>query len=93
MFSKQDSVNVLTTTTALLPAAPNRRAILISGPNTNRFTLSLNATAILDQGITLYAADAPLSLNVHEHGDIVTRAWTAISATAAQNVTIISIFD
>lgn len=93
MFSKQDTVNVLTTSTALLPAAPNRRAILISGPFTNRFTLSLNSTALLDQGITLYAAGAPLALNVQDHGDIVTRAWTAISATAAQNVTIVSIFD
>jgi hypothetical protein len=93
MFSKQDTVNVLTSSTALIPAAPNRKAIIISGPPTNRFTLSLNATAVLDQGITLYASNVPLALNASDHGDIVTRAWTAISATASQNVTIVSVFD
>jgi hypothetical protein len=61
-------------------------------PNTNRFTLSLASTAVIDQGITLYAGGTTLVLTVAEHGDLVTRAWNAISATASQNVTVIEVF-
>lgn len=92
-ISTQSTVNVATTTTSLVPAAPNRVALIISAPLTNRFTISLLTAAVLDQGVTLYPAGRTLSLNIHDHGDIVTRAWAAISATAAQNVTVVSVFE
>lgn len=93
MYSRQDTINVGTTSTALLPAAANRRAIVISAPVTNRFTITILSAAALDAGINLYPSGDPVTLSLDVHGDIVTRAWAAISATAAQNVTIISVFD
>lgn len=92
-FSKQDTVNVATTSTSLLSAASNRTAILVSAPPTNRVTLSLTGSATLDQGLTLYPSGAVLALTKRDHGDIVTRAWNAISSTAAQNITVISVFE
>lgn len=92
--STQTTVNVTSgTAVALIPASPNRVALIVSAPPTNRFTLSLLGTAVLDQGVTLYPADPPLMFHVRDHGDIVTRAWSAISATASQNVTFVSVFS
>lgn len=90
--SSQRIVNVVTSPGTLLPAAPRRVAIIVNAPLTNRFTLSLSTTAALDQGITLYPTNDPLVLTIEKHGDMVTRAWTAISATASQNVTIVEVF-
>jgi len=90
--SAQQTINVGTSSTVFLGEAPGRVAIIVSAPNTNRFTLSLTTTAVLDQGITLYAGNQPLILAVADHGDLVTRAWSAISATGAQNVTVIEVF-
>lgn len=92
-ISTQTTVNVALTSTALVPAAANRVALIISAPLTNRFTLSLVSTAILDQGLTMYPGQQSFALNIRDHGDIVTRAWSAISVTAAQNVTFISVFE
>lgn len=90
--SSQQTVSVGTSSGSLTLAAPNRVAIIIGAPPTNRFTLSLQTTAVLDQGITLYPTQEPLILTVEEHGDLVTRAWTAISATASQSVSVIEVF-
>ena len=90
--SAQRIVSVATSTTALTGSAPNRVAILVSAPATNRFTLSLDTPALLDQGTTVYASGDPILLTVASHGDLVTRAWNAISATGTQNVTVVEVF-
>lgn len=92
MPSSQSVVSIATSSTQLVSQSPQRVGLIIGGPIVNRFTISLESTAVLDQGITLGAAAAPLMLNIRDHGDLVTRALTAISATASQNVTVISIF-
>lgn len=91
--SRQSAISVGTSSGFLLSPSPNRVALIFSAPLTNRFTVSLAfPTAVLDQGITLYPAGNPVTLTVEEHGDIVTRAWAAISATASQTATVIEVF-
>lgn len=54
--------------TVLAGPNPSRKALLISAPPTNRFTLSFGADAVLDQGITLYPAGPPLQLLAEDWG-------------------------
>lgn len=89
----QQTVTVATTSTALVAAAPSRVALIVNAPLANRFTISMLTTAGLDQGLTLYPLGAPLVLTVETHGEIVTRALTAISVNASQNVTVFEVFS
>ena len=90
--SSQQVVSVGTSSTSFLKAAPRRVAIIVSAPQTNRVTLSLDPSAILDQGLTLQPSTDPLVLTVERHGDLVTRRWTAISSTVTQGVSVIEVF-
>lgn len=90
--SSQSNQTVATTSNYFLSPAPTRVAVIVSAPATNRFTLSLAEPAVLDQGITLYPGKNPLILTVEEHGDIVTKLWTAIGDTVSQTVEIIEVF-
>lgn len=78
--------------TQFLQEAADRVGIIVNAPLTNRFTLSLATGAVLDEGITLYPGNDPLILTVEQHGQLVVLAWTAVSATAAQDVTVIETF-
>src|SRR5438552_139773 len=93
-YSTQSNVTVPLSATSiqLVPPGPNRIAILISSPITNRFTMSLLPTAVLDQGITLYSSGSVLVLTEADHGDLVTRAWSATSAVGSQVVSVIQVF-
>lgn len=93
MYSTQTTVSLAINTSApLIPAAANRVALLVQAPTGTKFTMSMLSTAVPDQGITLYPSGQTLMLNLRDHGDIVTRAWSAISSVA-QSVTFISVFD
>lgn len=59
----QRSPLIATTDTLLVGPNPRRVAIVISGPPTNRFTVSFGGAAVLDQGITQYPLAAPLVLD------------------------------
>jgi hypothetical protein len=90
--SASQIVTVNTSNTGFLSAAPSRVAIIIQSPQTNRFTISLESTTVLDKGITVYPTGAPCTLSASLHGDAVTRAWSAISAVAPQDVYVIEVF-
>jgi len=92
-LSIQTTTSVGTSSTALLDALPNRIAVIINVPPTNRFTLSLESTAVIDEGITLQSNGNPVIFTIAQHGELVTRAWSAISATSSQNVTVIEVFS
>lgn len=61
----------------LVEANPNRIGLFIYPTRIRRFTISLEDTALLDQGITLYPGNKPLLLTREKHGELVSRAWTA----------------
>lgn len=91
-YSVQELVNVPnSTSTRLVEAAVNRVGLVVNGPVGARFTLSILGTAVLDQGITLYPSSPPLVLTLETHGDLVLRAWAAISV-GTQNVVVTSIY-
>jgi hypothetical protein len=91
--SSQTTINVPSAASGpLVPPSPYRKGLMIVSGNTNRFTISQSLVAVLDQGITLYPTDRPIVLTEHEHGEMVKRAWQAISAAAPQNVTFFEWF-
>ena len=90
--SIQRKINVALTTTSFLEESSDRVGLIINAPLTDYFTISLEETAILNEGITLYAGNEPLILTLAEHGQLVTLSWSAISSMSAQDVTVIETF-
>ena len=91
--SIQRKINVDTTSTLLLEESTDRISIIVNSPASFKFTMSLASTAVLDEGISVYLNNRPIILTLAEHGQLVTLAWTAISETSAQDVTIIETFQ
>jgi hypothetical protein len=52
----------------LVPPNPKRVGLILSSPPTNRFTISMGGTAVLDQGITLYPTNDPLLFSAGDWG-------------------------
>lgn len=91
--SSQRVINVGTSSGPLISASEKRKAIIICAPGANRFTLSMDIPAVLDQGLTVYPGDRPTELWYHYHGNMVQKAWQCISAIAAQNVIFWEVYD
>ena len=77
----------------LVGTNPRRRALVVSCPPTNRFTINIGAVAVLDQGITLYPTDPPYEFTREVYGDAIEESLTVISGVADQNVTYVEISD
>ncbi len=75
-------------------AMPNRRVLIISSPAiaSNNLTLSLEQTAVDGAGIILFPTNDPLILTYESHGDLVTRAWSAIATVADEEISVIETF-
>ena len=71
-----------------LSSAPNRIGIIINPPSTNRFTITHNGPAVLDQGLTIVPNSPIVFLNLLNAGGLVTKPWRGISAGVAQNVQV-----
>lgn len=91
-ISSQKSVSVGTSAGSFLPAIPNRIGLIISPPQSGLITLSLEKQASPGgAGVSLYPGNDPLILTASEHGDLPSRAWTAIGASA-ETIGVIEIF-
>lgn len=66
-----------------------RYAIVFSAPTVGNITYSLNNPAVLGQGITIGAGGGPIALDLQHHGDLVRRAWYAISDQASVKTSIL----
>lgn len=71
------------TSIVLLDADAKRFAIVISPPSAGTLTLSMNDTAIANEGIRIDTTGEPLKLTLKEHGSIVTRRITAIMSAGS----------
>lgn len=87
-ITRRVTVTVDVTDILLLRGDANRISVLIVPPLTNRFTIRMGETAVLDSGITLYPGIQPLTLTLWEHGQLVMGELRAIGAVAAQEVTV-----
>lgn len=90
--SRQITRTVETTSGGLISAVPDRVAIILNSPPANRYTISQEGTAVIDQGITIHPVIHPVTLTLESHGDAVRKAWNAISAVANQAVTWIEVY-
>ncbi len=91
-LTPQQNLSVSTTSTDLLPEAPDRVAVIISAPKTNNVTVSTEATAVAQEGVVLYSGNDPLILSAQLHGDLVHRAWTAIAEAGSETISVIEVF-
>lgn len=87
----QSSPLIGTTDTSLIGTNPKRTGVLIVAPSSNRISISLTGPAVLDQGLTIYPSNLPMHLRHEDFGDSLCNEIRAISALAAQNVTIIDL--
>lgn len=90
------SQRVIPITTASGPAvsaSEKRRGLIFVAPAANRYTLSMDIPAVLDQGLTVYPGDRSTDLSWNIHGNMCQRAWQAISAVANQSITFYEIYD
>lgn len=91
--SSQRYEDVQTTSFSFIEAIPNRVGLIISSPLVSSITISLDKTAVFGQGgITLHPTTEPLMLSLQEHGDLVSRAWSAISSSGTESISIVEIF-
>jgi hypothetical protein len=74
-----------------LSPALNRIGLILMPPGTNRYSISFDGVAVLDQGITVYPSQNPIFLHSLYVGSLTQRPVTAISATAAQTVQVYEI--
>lgn len=86
------TVTVGLTDTPLLGPNPQRKALILVAPSTNRYTVSFNGTAVLDAGLTIYPGQAPVVIDRDTYGDWTFGEVRAISAVAPQPVTVIDVF-
>lgn len=64
----------------LLSPAPSRVSLVICAPSSGTVTLTVEVAATEYQGIVLAAGQPPLILDVHRHGELVTRGWRVRSS-------------
>jgi len=91
--SKITFVSVGTTDQELLPPAPNRVALILTGGNAGRVTFASDIPAALDSGLTIVQQSGPLDLWVERHGTVVQSAWRAIAAVAGTVVGIVEVME
>ena len=82
------SVSIPTTSAQILGPSDRRYGLIFSAPQANRYTIGFGAEAVLDQGLTIYPTQAGLLLTYNDVGDAVAQPITAISAVAAQDVSV-----
>lgn len=81
---------VTTTSAQLVPFDPNRVTLIISAPDANDIILSIAGDASATNGFRLNAGSNPLILTLMLHGDIVTKAFNAITAAATESICVVT---
>ncbi len=89
----QNTVAVSGTSTAVIPRAEGRVALVLCASATQTVTWSTAPTAVLGQGVTMAAGQQPLILDAEHVGSLVNSAWSAITAGAADNLTYIEVLN
>lgn len=77
----------------LVDAASDRVALIVNPPTGGRVTVSTLSTAVENQGLTVFGGGCPLMLTREQHGELVTRAWTAIYSGGTIAITVTSVFE
>ncbi len=58
---------------------PDRTLLVVPASSVATITLSLSDPAVLNAGFTTGPGMPPITLNIKEHGQLVTKAWYAIT--------------
>jgi hypothetical protein len=82
------TVNVGTTSTALLKADPNRIGWIVGPPVTDDFTISFGTSAALGLGLHMHATGLPLKIGFGADLMLATLPVYAISDTNAQDIQV-----
>lgn len=90
--SSQKTVSVGTGSRNFVSPSPDRTGLVFVPPTTSRYSISQFPVAVDGDGYTFTTVSPPLILIFSEHGDMVRRAWQAISPLGNQNVTYFEMF-
>lgn len=87
--TSQKNVTVAAASGDLVAENPFRATLTICPPSSGYVTISLLATAVLDQGIRVDSGDDPVVLTVGRDGDLPLRGWSVIHSVGADVVTVL----
>lgn len=87
--SGQIRVPISAASVGVVANSPSRYCLVLCPPSTGTMTLSILPEAVANEGIVLAAGNAPVIFTVDDHGDLATRAWSAIHHTGAAVFTAI----
>lgn len=87
-----ENITVATTATKLLSANPDRIAIAISGPNTNRITIGGDAGVTDLNGVVLHTVDPTLLLSSMQFPGLPAKELWAISINASEIIAVWSVY-
>ncbi len=90
--SYQRRVAIAATSGPFLPANNRRRGFLVSGLNATRVTITDEATAVIDQGITVPLGFPPQHFCLYLHGDWVQHQLQCIGA-GAETISVIEVLE
>lgn len=68
MARDQRVVTIGTTDSPLIGTNPKRTGVTFISHATNRYTVNIAGPAVLDQGITVYAGQRPITLTQADYG-------------------------
>ena len=83
---------VTTTGAGLVSNAPGRIAIIFGTPSGNNVRISTEQITTFEGGIILTTSGSPLILDIQHHGDLVRKAWNAISTGGDAEISIMEVF-
>jgi hypothetical protein len=67
---------------SVIAASANRKAIILTPPVAGNYTISTTATAVLGQGISIAAGQAPVIIDEENYGIAARSAWNGIGSAA-----------
>jgi hypothetical protein len=91
-YSHLKSVNVDISGQELLPASYKRVSVVFASANASGYYLSNGSCGNDSCSFYIPANSPPFKLNIQEYGDIVRKAWFAVSAGSSINVGVIETY-
>ena len=82
------NTTVNTTSTELVGANSSRVGVWVLPPKVQRVTITIESTAVVQEGYVLTPNDEPLFFDLYRHGDLPRRQLNAISEGTSDTVQV-----
>lgn len=78
----EDNINVLNASLLVVQDSPKRVLLIFYPPLAGTINITIRSPAVATAGFQLLPTSHPLELNIKDHGQLVSKAWYAISDAA-----------